>query len=126
MSSPKVINSQGRVEVDARMTVGFLAFKESYVSHVTCVPYSSVKAVASSTTPLFKSLSTTWRFQPIMTASRTPSNMPEDAPETLVSLDLAYEFSNPLHAQVSSAFFGQVSKAMTQAFEDRCRALYDR
>lgn len=31
------------VKKDARLTVGFLAFKESYVSEVTCRPYESVK-----------------------------------------------------------------------------------
>ena len=29
--------------MDAELTVGFLAFKESYVSRVTCIPYTSVE-----------------------------------------------------------------------------------
>lgn len=28
---------------EAELTVGFLAFKESYVSEVTCIPYESVE-----------------------------------------------------------------------------------
>ncbi|TFL01854.1 dehydrase and lipid transport-domain-containing protein [Pterulicium gracile] len=125
ITQPKVVGDKGRVEVDAKMTVGFMALKESYVSHVTCVPYELVQAKASSSTPLFKSLTTTWKFEPVLNKTAGASAAaPEDAPSTLVSLELAYEFSNPLHAQISGAFFGQVSKSMAQAFEDRCRALY--
>lgn len=29
--------------MDAELTVGFLAFQESYVSKVTCTPFSSVE-----------------------------------------------------------------------------------
>ncbi|KAL5527874.1 hypothetical protein ACEPAG_6675 [Sanghuangporus baumii] len=60
------------VKQDARLTVGFLAFKESYVSEVTCRPYHSVEAVASSGTPLFRKLVTTWRFQPADPSSPHP------------------------------------------------------
>jgi len=100
--------------MDAELTVGFLSFNESYISKVTCVPYSSVEAVASSSTPLFKSLSTIWRFQ----EHEGKDNC------SLVTLDLSFAFANPLHAAVSSAFFGQVSKQMVQAFEDRCSNVY--
>ncbi|CAA7259728.1 unnamed protein product [Cyclocybe aegerita] len=106
--------------VDAELTVGFLNFTESYTSVVTSIPFKSVQAVAASSTPLFKTLSTTWSFQshrPAGSASALISS-------TLVSFDLTYEFANPLHAGVSSAFFGRVSKMMIQAFEDRCKALY--
>ncbi|KAJ7591101.1 dehydrase and lipid transport-domain-containing protein [Mycena floridula] len=100
--------------MDAELTVGFLAFNESYVSQVTCKPFEEVKAVASSTTPLFKSLSTCWRFEPTSDGARS----------TLVTLDLAYAFQNPLHAAVSSSFFGQVSKQMVKAFEERCKTVH--
>lgn len=43
ITQPKVVGDKGRVEVDAKMTVGFMALKESYVSHVTCVPYELVQ-----------------------------------------------------------------------------------
>ncbi|KAL0949924.1 hypothetical protein HGRIS_009952 [Hohenbuehelia grisea] len=125
--------------MDAELTVGFLAFKESYVSNVTCIPFESVEAVASSSTPLFETLSTTWRFQPAsrnsphptsgivlkdrMSPSLTDPRSPEEGP-TLVTLDLAYAFANPLYASVSATFFGQVSKQMVQAFEERCLAVY--
>lgn len=43
---------------------------------------------------------------------------------TLVTLDLAFAFVNPLHAAASAAFSGQVSKQMVKAFEERCLAVY--
>ncbi|XP_006460070.1 hypothetical protein AGABI2DRAFT_191836, partial [Agaricus bisporus var. bisporus H97] len=112
-----------RFSMEAELTVGFLSFKESYVSKVTCLPYESVEAVASSATSLFKTLTTTWRFQPV---SSYPSARidGEEYGRTLVILDLAYAFTNPLHASVSAAFFGQISKLMIQAFENRCQSIY--
>lgn len=100
----------GSTIMDAELTVGFMAFQESYVSKVTCTPFSSVEAVASSSTPMFKSLKTIWRFQPAG----------EKEHHTLVSLDLAFDFVNPLYASLSSAFFDKVSGGMVMAFEKRC------
>lgn len=48
---------------------------------------------------------------------------PDKGP-TLVTLDLAFSFSSPVHAAVSAAFFGRVSKMMVSAFEERCLDLY--
>jgi len=149
-SSALVRAMQEKTEVDAELMVGFLSFKESYVSRVTCVPFKSVQviskqippnlracfddvpvfvqAVASSSTPLFKALSTTWTFQsigPKYSSTTSTAGHTSDSPgPTLVSFDLTYEFANPLHAGVSSAFFGQVSKLMITAFEDRCQRIY--
>ncbi|VDB96592.1 unnamed protein product [Peniophora sp. CBMAI 1063] len=121
--------------MEAELGVAFGPFSESYVSTVTCVPDLSVEAVASSSTPLFKSLTTTWRFQPASPSSPHPSSAPplsgsnspnptkDDGP-TLMTLDLAYAFASPLHAGVAGAFFGQVSAAMVRAFEERCRDVY--
>ncbi|KAH8830817.1 dehydrase and lipid transport-domain-containing protein [Flagelloscypha sp. PMI_526] len=103
-------------EMEAELTVGFLAFTESYVSNVTCIPNESVKAVATSSTPLFTSLTTLWKFK-----SSLPSQ--QQSP-TVVSLDLEYAFANPLHATVSDKFFGKVSKLMVTAFEERCEKIY--
>ncbi|KAI0310922.1 dehydrase and lipid transport-domain-containing protein [Amylostereum chailletii] len=122
-------------QMDGELTVSFLTFKESYVSTVTCRPFESVEAVASSSTPLFKSLTTTWKFlpassrspHPSMSAPLQPTGSPkndDDAGPTLLTLDLSYAFANPLHAAISGAFFGQVSKAMVKAFEDRCLVVY--
>jgi len=123
----------------AELTVGFMSFKETYISEVVCRPNESVEVVASSSTPLFRTLSTTWRFQPASPQSPHSSNrslstsqlqsVPEpvaesDAGPTLVTLDLAFSFANPVHAAVSATFFGQVSKMMVKAFEERCLEIY--
>ena len=39
---------QEKTEVDAELSVGFLNFKESYVSRVTCVPFKSVQVISTS------------------------------------------------------------------------------
>lgn len=114
--------------IDAELTVGFLSFQESYVSTVTCSPYESVEAVSFSSA-LFRTLSTSWRFYPASSESLpSPSLKNElidyDRDKTLVTLDLVYAFSNPLHASVTSSFFSQVSTLMVQAFEKRCSEVY--
>ncbi|KAF8138526.1 dehydrase and lipid transport-domain-containing protein [Boletus edulis] len=128
----------GTTVMEAELTVGFLAFRESYVSTVTCKPNECVEAVASTSSPLFKTLTTTWRLQPIsasslrlstslsqdVSARSFASRTPLDQGPTLVTLDLAFAFANPVHATVSVAFFGQMSKLMVKAFEQRCIALY--
>ncbi|KAL5507785.1 hypothetical protein ACEPAH_5403 [Sanghuangporus vaninii] len=142
------------VKQEARLTVGFLAFKESYVSEVTCRPYHSVEAVASSGTPLFRKLVTTWRFQPADPSSPHPekTGVPKDktssstsqpletaahanlaTPDhpssssngpTLLSIDLVFAFANPVYAAASAAFFKDVSSMMVEAFEKRCMEVY--
>ncbi|KAG2056471.1 hypothetical protein BDR06DRAFT_289009 [Suillus hirtellus] len=134
------VGQDGVVTMDAELMVGFLAFKESYISRVTCRPYESVQAEASSSTPLFKTLQTTWRFQPASSTSPhlssglllhgdarnsvpVDSHSPDAGP-TLVTLDIAFAFENPLHSALSAKFFGNVSMLMVQAFEERCLAVY--
>ncbi|KAK7470692.1 hypothetical protein VKT23_002114 [Stygiomarasmius scandens] len=123
--------------MEAELSVGFLSFNESYVSTVTCVPFKSVQAVASSSTPLFTNLSTTWKFSPVPPLTKDKNNLihakntspgasADENSNTLVTLDLSFAFANPIHAAVSSAFFGQVSKQMVQAFEQRCIDVYGR
>ncbi|TFK90869.1 hypothetical protein K466DRAFT_660489, partial [Polyporus arcularius HHB13444] len=137
---PRPSDPSGRLNMDVELTVGFLSFEESYVSKVTCRPYESVEAVAASSTPLFKTLNTVWRFQPASASSphaaqRAPVSQPSadvtsntskegDARPTLVTLDLSFAFANPVHAAVSATFFGQVSKMMVKAFEERCLEIY--
>lgn len=98
------------------------------------------KVTAASSTPLFRTLKTVWQFQPASPNSPHPTSRPslpgpsssveasqgggDDNGPTLVTLDLAFSFSNPVHAAVSSAFFGQVSRLMVKAFEERCLEVY--
>ena len=157
---PHPSDPSGRLHMDVELTVGFLSFKESYVSKVTCKPYESVEvrfetaamtqeatpadrhvqAVAASSTPLFKTLDTVWRFQPASASSphashrAAPSQSLQDdalvssdkgdTKPTLVTLDLSFAFANPVHAAVSATVFGQVSKLMVKAFEERCLEIY--
>ncbi|KAF9259479.1 hypothetical protein L218DRAFT_874571 [Marasmius fiardii PR-910] len=119
----------GPYSMEVELTAGFLSFQESYVSEVTCVPFKSVQAIAKSSTPLFTSLSTTWNFRP-GSAGTSPLRVPQNSSQefvpsqTLVTFDLAYAFSSPIHAAVSSAFFSQISKRMVDAFETRCTEVY--
>jgi coenzyme Q-binding protein COQ10 len=53
----------------------------------------------------------------------TPVVYDDDCP-TLVTLDLEFAFANPMYAMVSATFFGQVSKLMVKAFEERCLEVY--
>ncbi|KAF8558931.1 cyclase/dehydrase, partial [Imleria badia] len=132
----------GTTVMEAELTVGFLAFRESYVSTVTCKPDEFVEVQpfcsSSSSTPLFKTLNTAWRLQPVSSSSvqlstsplqdisarNCDARTPLDQGPTLVTLDLAFAFANPMHATVSATFLGQVSKLMVKAFEQRCVALY--
>ena len=43
LTNPPKQTSDGRQVLEAEMTVGFLAFKESYVSTVTCTPDTTVE-----------------------------------------------------------------------------------
>lgn len=148
--------------MDVEMTVRFMAFEATYTSNVTCIPNLSVevsstfhlrplprllcrKAIASSSSPIFKTLSTVWRFQPASPQSPHPSNATDlstplqgtqqpDGPltgkatsdhgPTLVTLDLSFMFAHAAYAGASQMFFGQVSKMMVSAFEQRCLELY--
>jgi len=48
----------------------------------------------------------------------------DDIGPTLLSLELSFAFANPVHAAVSSTFFGKVSTMMVKAFEERCLKVY--
>lgn len=105
----------GKHFMKAELTVGFKPFNVSYTSHVTCIPDSFVEAVAApSASNTFKTLSTVWRFKPAQ----------GDPQSTLVTIDLAYAFTNPLHAAAMSAVFGKEPNIMIHAFEKRCAHVY--
>ena len=92
------------------------------------------QAVASSSTPLFKTLETTWRFQPapahpnnalpVRSPSVEANIVPDDIGPALLSLELSFAFASPVHAAVSNTFFGKVSTMMVKAFEERCLKVY--
>lgn len=104
------------------------------------------QATASEQTPLFKSLITTWSFSPASSlsphasasnpgqspssssassssTSRTPNSSTPASPHqgpTLLNIDLAFAFANPLHRIASQAVLPRVADKMVEAFEKRC------
>ncbi|KAK1923564.1 dehydrase and lipid transport-domain-containing protein [Papiliotrema laurentii] len=124
-------------EVDAELRVGFGGLEERYISRVIGKPFESVTATASEQTPLFNSLVTTWSFSPASSLSphasnslpkaRSPSQLPNatasrstDRGPTLLTIDLAFSFANPLHRIASQAVLPRVADKMVEAFEKRC------
>ncbi|KAH8988709.1 hypothetical protein EDB86DRAFT_3065557 [Lactarius hatsudake] len=93
-----------RSRMEAELTVAFLAFTEHYTSRVTWLAWTW-------TGPSPRRCALRARVQ------TTPG-------PTVLSLDLAFEFANPLHGAVSGAFFGKVSTLMVKAFEERCVKVY--
>ena len=60
-SASRICARHGPASFDATLTLGFLAFSETYTSRVTLEPPRGVTAVATDTT-LFSHLSTRWRL----------------------------------------------------------------
>lgn len=133
-------------DVEAELKVGFGGLEEAYVSKVTGRPFESVRAEAVEEAALFKSLVTTWSFSPASDLSPHPSTPPSSHPAppqnprvpndtsdlgadtsrgpTLLTIDLAFEFSNPLHRIASQAVLPKVADKMVRAFEERCVDVY--
>ncbi|KAK6908522.1 hypothetical protein I203_102524 [Kwoniella mangroviensis CBS 8507] len=130
-------------EVLAELAVGFGGLEERYISRVKGVPFESVTATASSQTPLFKSLITRWSFSPASSISPHPSNSPfpptppsqmrlpnstsptdPNIGPTLLTIDLNFNFANPLHRIASQAVLPKVADKMVEAFEKRCLEVY--
>ncbi|WWC92734.1 uncharacterized protein L201_007693 [Kwoniella dendrophila CBS 6074] len=139
-------------EVLAELSVGFGGLEERYISKVIGIPFESVTATASNKTPLFKSLITRWSFSPASTYSPHPtssiipplsssnpstnkvrktntnsiSNEPIDPNlgPTLLTIDLNFNFANPLHRIASQAVLPKVADKMVEAFEKRCLQVY--
>ncbi|OXB37018.1 hypothetical protein LQV05_005073 [Cryptococcus neoformans] len=125
-------------EVLAELAVGFGGLEERYVSKVVGKPYESVVATASNQTPMFKTLTTSWTFSAASSISPHPSfgnpssnssnsRIPNSATPadpthgpSLLTIDLAFSFINPLHRIASQAVLPKVAEKMVEAFEERC------
>ncbi|ORX37784.1 dehydrase and lipid transport-domain-containing protein [Kockovaella imperatae] len=110
-------------DVNAELKVGFGGLEEKYVSRVVGKPFESVTATASEGGPLFKSLTTSWSFSPA--PSLVPTSMGAPA-STLLTIDLAFAFANPLHRIASQAVLPRVADKMVDAFEKRCKEEWGR
>ncbi|WFD29347.1 hypothetical protein MSPP1_000356 [Malassezia sp. CBS 17886] len=108
----------GVATVDAELTIGFSAIRESYVSEVSMKPGQWVSASAKPSA-LFQDLRTGWTFTQL---SPTPSG----APQTHVVFTLQYAFSSPLYAALARNAFATLSTQMVDAFRQRADALYRR
>lgn len=108
--------------VEAELAVGFGGLEERYISRVVGTPFEQVSATASKQTPLFKSLVTTWSFKP---ASPPPPGAPSGSTgPTLLTIDLTFSFSNPLHRIASQAVLPKVADKMVEAFETRAHEVW--
>lgn len=130
-------------DVDAELVVGFGGMEERFISRVEGRPFESVTATAAKKSPMFKSLVTTWSFSPASelsphsSASPLPPSENSDRPPnssntdphtgpTLLTIDLAFAFVNPLHRIASQAVLPKVSEKMVEAFEQRCLDVWGR
>ncbi|KAL4400068.1 ubiquinone binding protein [Malassezia pachydermatis] len=111
-------NDQGASKiVDAELTIGFSALRESYVSEVSMRPNEWAKAKPS---PLFQELRTAWRFRPL------PASPSASFPRTEVNFTLSFAFSNPLYATIAGQVFEKLSGSMIDAFRTRSESVYGR
>lgn len=90
---------------------------------------------SASDSALFKELSTLWRLSSPSSSPLSHSHSPPDLPSTaidpsasstLVSLDLAFAFRNPLHAVVGETVFRKMAERMVDAFERRMAQVHSR
>jgi coenzyme Q-binding protein COQ10 len=121
---------------EALLEIGWGAVREQFRSRVFCVPGQIVEAVGGSTQTtlprddirhhttqqggtaegddrIMSHLLTRWSVQPEKTG-------PTES--TKVSLDLEFQFANPLYAAMSSAVVDRVAETMIQAFEEKVRS----
>lgn len=125
-------NDQGASKiVDAELTIGFSALRESYVSEVSMRPnewvlvrlrkrrYPNLQAKAKPS-PLFQELRTAWRFRPL------PASPSASFPRTEVNFTLSFAFSNPLYATIAGQVFEKLSGSMIDAFRTRSESVYGR
>ena len=100
---------KGREVLNARMSVGFSRFKESYVSRVVLDPQNRTVDVVQMEGP-FRKLENHWRFVP-------------DGEGCRIAFEIDFEFRNPLLNAVAGQAFGLVLLRMQDSFLERARAL---
>ncbi|KAF2435188.1 hypothetical protein EJ08DRAFT_646073 [Tothia fuscella] len=136
---------------EAKITVGFKGFQESFTSKIYCAPGSIVEAVGGGAktgipdselghydlnTPSEKTsndengilthLLTRWSVRPFpfkpppregSALQGTKHTVPEDRTE--VTLNIEFQFSNPVYSAMSGAVADRVAGVMIEAFEKR-------
>ena len=137
---------------EADLKVGWGGFEETYTSKLFCVPGSIVEALggeARTTIPrqdvehhtatynspaasnaIFTSLSTRWTVKPFHYKPPTGQPQTDEAirspiEQTEVSLNIDFQFSNPVYAALSKAVAPKVAGIMIEAFEARAKQLLE-
>lgn len=96
---------------DAKLSLGFLAFSEDYVSRVRLTPPSAIVASASNT-PLFERLDTSWRF------------VDGSVPGTCDAyFELSMLLRSVVHDQALTRVIDRVAAEQVAAFTRRCDEL---
>lgn len=128
-----------RWQMDAELRIGAMGFDEGYVSLVEMevgkwvkvrfsLPSLALFAVltdlfhlqaTAKDASMFRHLSTLWSFTPLFPSTAA-------TPQTKVDLNLAYQFTSPLHAAALSAVWDKVSALMVQKFEERVEVVHGR
>lgn len=121
---------------EAELEIGWGAVMEKFTSRVYCVPGRVVEAVGGSTETqlprdeiehheirngskgedgIMTHLLTRWTVEPVQ-------KIQEGTSLTNVSLDLEFQFANPVYAAMSSAVQDRVAEIMIEAFEKKVKS----
>ena len=111
-SASRICARHGPASFDATLTLGFLAFCETYTSRVTLEPPRSVTAVATDTN-LFSHLSTRWR----LADGREPGTCE-------LHFVLEMQLKSILQDQALQRVMDRVVEQQVAAFRKRCDDLY--
>lgn len=111
--SSEIVTRRSRDSFDARLSLGFLAFTEEYVSQVQLTPPTRIVAEASNT-PLFLHLRTEWRFDEGRSGEGS----------TRLHFQLEMQLRSAVHDQALRAVLDRVAKEQVAAFKKRCHEVH--
>ena len=143
------IHETNERRMTADLQVGFLFLREAYSSEVLLNYPNRINAQLNGKSTILKGLTCDWGFReppldllphqyhrhracPDTSSSaqltqRTEAKGQRDQlakKASLVTFDVSFQFSNPIHSNLSKLFLSQVVQKMTKSFEGRCETLY--
>ncbi|KAH8804621.1 cyclase/dehydrase family protein [Xylogone sp. PMI_703] len=135
----------------ADLTIGWGGFEETFTSRLFCLPGRVVEALggeAVTSLPkeelkhhvegldgparannLFRSISTRWTVRPLPSRKSSNAHQPGsiggngDGEQTEVSLNIEFQFMNPIYAALSQAVTPTMAGIMIESFEKRAQKL---
>lgn len=127
----KNINKNFNLEVPdsfrARLEVGYLPLKESYISHVSYIKPKFVKTI-SVDTKFFEFISAEWKFYPYDHLTNAIIIKDELAKKTyeccMLEFMISFKMRSILHTTFSTLFLDSLTKKMVSAFVNRANQLY--